>query len=109
MNWIRVTTTENIPLREGRAVRIGEQEIAVFNLGDQFVACHNACPHRGGPLADGMVSGTTVVCPLHAYRVCLETGKLTRPDLCIKVDTYPVRVEDGVVMIAMPEEQEKAA
>ena len=109
MNWIRVTSTENIPLREGRAVRIGEQEIAVFNLGDRFVACHNTCPHRGGPLADGIVSGTTVVCPLHAYRVCLETGKVTKPDLCVKVDTYPVRVEDGVVLIAVPEEQEKAA
>lgn len=109
MNWIRVTSTENIPLREGRAVRIGDQEIAVFNLGDRFMACDNACPHRGGPLADGIVSGTSVVCPLHAYRVCLETGKVTKPDLCVRVDTYPVRVEDGVVLIAMPEEQERAA
>ena len=109
MNWIPVTSTANIPLREGRTVCIGDQEIALFNLGDRFLACENACPHRGGPLADGIVSGTAVVCPLHAYRVCLETGKVTKPDLCVKVDTYPVRVEEGVVMIALPDAQEKAA
>src|SRR5882724_6085384 len=53
MKWIRVTTTENIPLREGRCVQIGDEEIAIFNLGDRFVAVDNACPHRGGPLCDG--------------------------------------------------------
>jgi nitrite reductase (NADH) small subunit len=109
MNWIRVTNAENIPRREGRAVRVGGQEIAIFNLGDRFTACDNACPHRGGPLADGIVSGTAVVCPLHAYRLCLDTGKVTKPDLCVKVETYPVRVEEGVVMVALPDAQEKAA
>lgn len=109
MNWIRVTNAENIPRREGRAIRVGGQEIAIFNLGDRFTACDNACPHRGGPLADGIVSGAAVVCPLHAYRLCLDTGKVTKPDLCVKVDTYPVRVEEGVVVVALPDAQEKAA
>ena len=59
MNWVRVTAVENVPLREGRAVRVGDDEIAIFNLGDRFVAIENACPHRGGPLADGIVSGST--------------------------------------------------
>ena len=75
MNWVRVTTVENIPLREGRAVRVGDDEIAIFNLGDRFVACENSCPHRGGPLADGIVSGSSVVCPLHAYK----TARKRRP------------------------------
>ena len=109
MSWIRVTEIENIPLREGRAVQIGDREIAIFNLGGRFVATDNACPHRGGPLADGIVSGTHVVCPLHAYRVCLESGNVTKPEVCVKVDTYEVRVEGGVVMVDVDEAEEKAA
>jgi len=109
MNWIRVTTTDNIPLREGRAIRIGDDEIAVFNLGGRFVACDNACPHRRGPLADGIVTGDSVVCPLHAYKICLDTGEVTKPDVCIRVDTYPVRVENGVILIALPQAREQAA
>ena len=109
MSWIRVTEIENIPLREGRAVQIGDREIAIFNLGGTFVATDNACPHRGGPLADGIVSGTHVVCPLHAYRVCLESGNVTKPEVCVKVDTYEVRIENGVVMVDVDEAEEKAA
>ena len=102
MNWIRITNIENIPLREGRAVDVGDREIAVFNLGDRFVACDNACPHRGGPLADGIVSGDTVVCPLHGYKVCLDTGNVLKPDVC-------VRVENGVVQVALEEVEEECA
>ena len=109
MSWIRVTETANIPLREGRAVQIGDREIAIFNLGERFVACDNACPHRGGPLSDGIVSGTHVVCPLHGYKICLETGNVTKPEVCVKVDTYEVRVEDGVVLVDMEDAEEKAA
>ena len=109
MNWVRVTTVENVPLREGRAVRVGEDEIAIFNLGDRFVACENACPHRGGPLADGIVSGNSVVCPLHAYKVCLDIGNVVKPEVCVKVDTFPVRVENGVILVALEEVEERAA
>jgi nitrite reductase (NADH) small subunit len=109
MKWIRVTQAENIPLREGRSVTIGGDEIAIFNLGDRFVAVDNACPHRGGPLCDGIVSGTSVVCPLHGYKVCLESGNVLKPEVAVRVDSYPVRVEDGVVMIKVEAEQEQAA
>ena len=109
MKWIRVTQADNIPLREGRAVNIGGDEIAIFNLGDRFVAVDNACPHRGGPLCDGIVSGTSVVCPLHGYKVCLDTGNVLKPEVAVRVDSYPVRVEDGVVLIKLESEQEQAA
>ena len=102
MKWIRVTQAENIPLREGRSVTIGGDEIAIFNLGDRFVAVDNACPHRGGPLCDGIVSGAAVVCPLHGYKVCLDTGKVLKPEVA-------VRVEDGVVLVKLEASQEQAA
>lgn len=104
VHWIRVTTIENIPPREGRAVLLGDREIALFNLGDRFLATDNQCPHQGGPLCDGIVTGTSVVCPLHAWKVSLATGQVERPthgkDHC--VSTYPARVEDGVVLIGLP-------
>ena len=101
--WIRVTTIDSIPRREGRAVRLGELELAVFNLGDRYVTVENRCPHAGGPLADGIVSGCAVVCPLHAWRVRLDTGAVERPggaSACVQ--TYDTRVEGNVVLVQVP-------
>jgi len=102
--WVRVTTTDNIPPREGRPVTIGSREIAIFNLGDKFLATDNQCPHQGGPLCDGIVTGESVVCPLHAWKVNLANGSVERPaqgkEHC--VTTYPVRVEDSVVVVGLP-------
>jgi nitrite reductase (NADH) small subunit len=102
-NWIRITDRENIPLREGRVVRVGDQEIAVFNLGDRFLAVENRCPHRGGPLADGIVSGSSVVCPLHAWKFNLENGTgVSAASKGSCVQTFPTRVEDGIVHLELP-------
>ena len=103
-NWVRITACENIPPREGRAVVVGGREIAVFNLGDRFLATDNECPHKGGPLCDGIVTGASVVCPLHAWKVDLATGCVERPasakDHC--VETYPTRVDGGIVVVGLP-------
>jgi nitrite reductase (NADH) small subunit len=101
--WIRITTCGSIPLREGRAALVGGREIAIFNLGDRFLAVENRCPHRGGPLCDGIVTGAAVVCPLHAWKVNLETGAVDRPahaTACVR--TYATRVEAGVVLVELP-------
>lgn len=98
-NWIRITKTENFPLREGRPVSLGGLEIAIFNLGDRFVTIENKCPHQGGPLCDGIVAGTAVVCPLHGWRFDLDTGAATRASLPVCVTIFPTRVEDGIVQV----------
>lgn len=104
--WIRVTQCENIPLREGRSVRIDTHEIAIFNLGDRFLAIDNRCPHQGGPLSEGIVSGTTVVCPLHAWKIDLQTGNVAnRADHMSCVKVYPTRVQEGVIQVELPVEQ----
>jgi nitrite reductase (NADH) small subunit len=100
--WIRAVRCEDIPLREGRAVRLGSREIAIFNLGERFLAVANQCPHRNGPLADGIVSGGMVVCPLHAWKVDLESGQVARPtDATACVETFRVRVEEGSVLVEL--------
>jgi nitrite reductase (NADH) small subunit len=109
--WIRIATADSIPPREGRAVQIGARELALFNLGDAFLATDNQCPHQGGPLCDGIVTGRSVVCPLHAWKVNLASGAVERPshgkDHCVA--TYPTRVEDGIVSIALPVVKDEAA
>lgn len=105
--WTQITPAENIPLREGRSVSVNGYEIAIFNLGGRFVAMENRCPHRGGPLADGIVSATgeavTVTCPLHNWRIAVDCGQVVKPPEqeapCVR--TFPVRVEDGFVTIQL--------
>jgi nitrite reductase (NADH) small subunit len=101
--WIRITACDNIPAREGRTAVVGDREIAIFNVGDGFLAVDNRCPHRGGPLADGIVAGGAVVCPLHAWKINLQTGSVERPaggEACVR--SYPTRVEGGIVLIELP-------
>ena len=110
MSWIRVTHAANIPPREGRAVQIGSEEIAIFNLGDSFLAVGNRCPHRGGPLADGIVAGDHVVCPLHSWKVCLTSGTVSRPaGEAGCTPTYPIQVVDGIVLVQVAEQRAEAA
>lgn len=102
--WVRIASCGSVPVREGRVVQLGDREIALFNLGDRFLAVDNHCPHRGGPLADGIVTGASVVCPLHGWKVDLDTGSVERPagagTPCLA--TYPVRVEGGTIVLGVP-------
>lgn len=100
---VRVSALDQVPLREGRVVVVGEREIAIFNLGDRWLAIDNRCPHKGGPLADGIVAGRDVVCPLHAWKIDLERGTVERPsgtDAC--VSSYPVEIADGMIVVSVP-------
>jgi len=99
-NWVPITRIDNIPLREGRGVKLGDREIAIFNLGDRFLAIDNQCPHEGGPLCDGIVSGTTVVCPLHGWKIDLESGGVKKPaEIPACLETFQTRVEGGIVLL----------
>jgi len=98
-NWRPVTRAENIPPQEGRAVTVGDIELAIFNLKTGYRSVENKCPHMGGPLCDGIVAGSSVVCPLHGRRFDLETGipvRASEPDC---VTTFPTRVQDGIVFV----------
>lgn len=83
-----------IPPGEGRTFEVGGVRIAVFNTREgQVFAVQAECPHRGGPLADGLVGGTTLVCPLHTWKFDLTTGRPLMGDCELK--TYPVRLNEA--------------
>ena len=72
--FVRIGRSEDVPMLEGRTVTVGAHRIAVFRTHEGFHALAAVCPHRGGPLADGIVTGSCVTCPLHNRRFDLRTG-----------------------------------
>ena len=95
-----VGQVSDVPPGEGRTFRAGGQEIAVFHTrSDEFFATQARCPHRGGPLADGIVGGSTLVCPLHGFKFDLASGRPAGSD-CEAVKTFPVSVgEQGELFV----------
>jgi nitrite reductase (NADH) small subunit len=82
-----------IPPGEGRNVQAQGRRIAIFHTRAGAVFATQAeCPHRAGPLADGLVGGTTLICPLHSWKFDLATGEALFGECGIK--TYPVRVDE---------------
>lgn len=100
---VPVCDISSIPPGMGRAFQIGSHRVAVFLTREGRVyATEQRCPHRGGPLADGMLVGKQVVCPLHSFRFDLETGQCEQPGVC-PVRLYPVEVTpDGQILIGVP-------
>ncbi|WP_028534070.1 nitrite reductase small subunit NirD [Paludibacterium yongneupense] len=98
MHWQAICRLDEIPLRGSRVVkREGEVDIAVFRCADDRVfALADRCPHKGGPLSQGIVSGHKVSCPLHGMQLGLEEGRALEPDEGC-VGRFPVRVVDGRV------------
>ncbi|MBI4352998.1 MAG: nitrite reductase small subunit NirD [Candidatus Omnitrophica bacterium] len=101
-NWYPVVGVGVIPAKEGRRVRLGDWEAALFNLGGEYRAVDGRCPHKRGPLADGIISGRAVFCPLHNWKISLENGCALSGGKG-QVKTYPVKVMGGKVCIAFEE------
>jgi nitrite reductase (NADH) small subunit len=102
VRFITVCELNELPIGLGRAFRVGGHSVAVFRTrtGKVF-AVANTCPHRGGPMADGMLAGEQVVCPLHAFRFDPESGACDQPNVCA-IPIFPVEVADGSVRIGVP-------
>ncbi|SET59094.1 nitrite reductase (NADH) small subunit [Paenibacillus sp. NFR01] len=98
----KVGAAESFLPQIGRVVQAGEIELAVFRISDgRFFAVENKNPHpKGGPLAEGIVSGKYLYDPLYDWKIDLETGDVQAPDHG-KVRTFPVRLEEGAVIIAV--------
>ena len=99
-NELTIAPLTAIPPGEGRTFEVLGQRVAVFHTrsGEVF-AVQAECPHKGGPLADGLVGGTTVICPLHAWKFDLITGLPLMGSCGLK--TFPVRIHgDQIVLMA---------
>lgn len=102
LNWVAACRLEEIPRPGARCVHTPQGHIALFHTGDgELFALEDRCPHRGGPLARGMVYGQRVACPLHGMQIELASGMAVAPDEG-EVRRYPVRQEGGQVLIGLP-------
>lgn len=101
MNWIAIGHIDDIPPRGARCLKTPEGRIAVFRTaeGDVF-AMEDRCPHKAGPLSEGIVHGRAVTCPLHNWVISLETGAALGADEG-SVRTFPIRNEGGALSIAL--------
>src|SRR6187551_1136772 len=108
-NWIEIGTLSDIPVLGSRVVRTASGNIAVFRTGDDRVfAIDDRCPHKGGPLSQGIVHGTYVTCPLHSWAISLESGKAQGADEgCVR--TIPIRVEGDTLLLCLESETGRAA
>lgn len=100
-DWIEIVALEEIPKLGSRVIRTDTMDVAVFRTrDDQVFALRDACPHKGGPLSQGIVHGTSVTCPLHNWKIDLASGEALGPDEgCTNV--FATKVKDGKVFLGL--------
>ena len=98
-DWIDIGALSDVPKRGARCINTPLGKIAVFRTGDdQVFAIDDQCPHKGGPLSQGIVHGAQVTCPLHNWVLSLETGQAQGADTGA-VRTYPLRLHESRILI----------
>ncbi|UOR12136.1 nitrite reductase small subunit NirD [Halobacillus amylolyticus] len=103
LNKIFVAKVNELPEKLGRTVHVHGLELAIFKLVDGDIrVIENRCPHKGGVLAEGMISGEHVFCPMHDWKISVVDGKVQKPDIgCVQ--TFEVKVEKDNVYVMLPE------
>lgn len=98
-NWIDIAALEDIPQRGARVVKTRQGCVAIFRtIDDRVYAIDDTCPHKNGPLSEGIVHGASVTCPLHNWVFSLETGLAQGADQG-QVNTYEIRVDGGRILL----------
>jgi nitrite reductase/ring-hydroxylating ferredoxin subunit len=100
-DFVKVATTNEIEPGQARLVDIQGKSIALFNVEGQFFALDNTCTHRGGPLAEGEISGHEVTCPWHGARFDVRTGEVVGPPAYQAVARDGVRVTESDIEVEM--------
>ena len=109
MTWTDIGAVDDIPLRGARLLKTRLGCIAVFRTAEAEVfAAANTCPHKGGPLADGIVHGQKVTCPLHSWVFDLNTGEAQGADKG-RIAVYPVRLEQGRILVDLSQAEQRSA
>jgi len=99
--WIEIGSVDEIPRQGSRVVQTTAGNIALFRTQEgEVFALQDKCPHKGGPLSQGIISGKKVACPLHDWKINLETGIAIAPDEGCAA-RYPVKVSDGKVSLSL--------
>ena len=96
--FVKVLAAEELPPGQATERFVNGRPVALYNVGGRFYATTNLCIHRGGPLGQGMLDGNVIMCPWHAWTFDVTTGENT-VNADMKIGCYPVKVEDGQVLV----------
>ncbi len=99
MAWIKICKVDEIPVLGSRVIKRESGDIAIFRTsGDEVFALYDKCPHKGGPLSQGIVHGKKVTCPLHNWVIQLDSGEAVAPDegCAHRIDS---RIDEGEVLL----------
>lgn len=96
----RIGSAEALRGGEPLGVTVAGQAIAVFVLGDEFIATAGICPHATGPLHEGEVEGRVLTCPWHGWGFNLDTGECEE-DPCLHLERFPVRIEGDDILVGL--------
>ena len=101
-DWSDIADADDLPEGGRLCVTVNDKSLVVLRVNDAVYAIANTCPHAGRPLEEGEVRGLTITCPFHGYAYNLRNGKnLDHPEFEPPVPTFPVRIEDGKVQVAI--------
>src|SRR5260370_26517177 len=102
-HWVTVASRSKLGDGDVLGVSVGEEQIALYNLGGEIYATSNVCTHAFALLSDGWLDGEAIECPLHAGRFEVKTGKGLGPPIPCDIKTYPVRVVGDDVQVRLGE------
>ena len=98
-DWINAVAEHDLQPGEHQVVEIEDAMIVLFNLNGEYFALEDVCTHDGSEIASGCVVGEEIECPRHGAKFCIRTGEVTAPPAYEPIDTFPVRVVEGVVQV----------
>jgi NAD(P)H-dependent nitrite reductase small subunit len=97
MTFVKAAAITEVKKDKSKVVTVNGKEIALFNVDGKIYAIQNHCPHRSGPLGEGVLEGEVVACPWHGWRFNVTNGK--NAVMPVSVKTYEVKVEDGNIFV----------
>lgn len=104
IRWLDIGRLHEIPRRGARQIQTPWMKVAVFRtIDDRVFALEDRCPHKDGPLSQGIVHGSSVTCPLHNWVIGLESGRVQGPDHgCVR--SLPINIVDGRIELGLPDQ-----
>lgn len=101
IQWMKVVELSAVPADDVTAVHAAGQELAIYGVGGEVFVTDNVCTHGHARLCDGFLDGHEIECPLHQGKFDVRSGKAMCAPLTTDIRTYPVKIEDGFVFVAV--------
>ncbi len=105
LEFVTVASVEELGNGERLFLEVGGFPIAIFNIAGKYFAIADVCSHDDGPVAEGELNGFEIACPRHGARFDLQTGKALTLPAVVDIPAYPVKIEDGAILIGLPLER----